>query len=881
MISSFPSYDEELLNSAYANISLIADKAWCFDKEDPFQKFNRSLWIQNCKLIAKYKENGTYRRKRVRDVIPRSHLATYGNYEYNEELEGMYNPDDNTGPRSLPNFCWTEVTEPWMLPEVEKHFAWLTSSGSRSSREFSATRIPQADDASKVGYGFKTHWEDHFQSQRVQRLSPTGKRIRMNYESNKEGNFVESDPAEKSANYYEHRRYTIENSMEMQLHIRVTSEAVRNLWKIGTNVQQQYAQQRMRLQCYQIQQPREQSCQSKERQQQFYYTFQYRPLILRTEYQTARTKTYATSKHLPPVLSPEVPEFFPKVPMTRFGTVKEQNTNRVQYFPSLNERSYQNELFPYNRAHDTAGTIYQVRGNVLFSSYLPSYLEVVKLLSIPLVPVTDTTFLRTPQQWYQRIPPPTQMHISSSSSTPMCTSVQPLRAATITHHPLQSHCYYTRKPRIIPLINLKFFKISKRQNERFRRQSTAAKGLKLSLTWLKTKKTLRGTKSESEVLQWLDSSCSSKTKEFAAANSLVSELRSFEGKNDRKASSSRRERNTSKKQEVQGSTSKTSNERDKNDSRNRRRLYRDVLTNASANQAAILENVFEKRYDELEQQAMEQYRTSEESLALKYQELERQAMEQYKCCGGNVQEDVTVARTSADDKQNSEDSGKLSKDTNCFDGQNCSGFGKCSPVTTEEEKEDKDCFTENRGNFVQESKNESSISGRCLTDKRSRSSVLSKSLTTLSRKISYGSKNTAKGASGDKMDKNVSVRASSKRRLILVSPFEKESEAKLTRSTDLEEFYCITQANKNIFGYYNNSKVGQIGGGDENITIIQSPRTEGTNNSNIFIEKYCSSELQIVLLSTSLAVRILDHLTVWTFRKINEEGMNLEKKRQQ
>ncbi|CAK9799786.1 hypothetical protein ANTPLA_LOCUS2105 [Anthophora plagiata] len=138
MISSFPSYDEDLLNSAYANISLIADKAWCFDKEDPFQKLNQSLWIQNCKLIAKYKENGAYRTKRVRDVIPNSHLATYDNYEYNEELESMYKPDDNSTPVSLPNFCWTEVTEPWMLPEVEKHFTWLTSSSSRSSRELLA-----------------------------------------------------------------------------------------------------------------------------------------------------------------------------------------------------------------------------------------------------------------------------------------------------------------------------------------------------------------------------------------------------------------------------------------------------------------------------------------------------------------------------------------------------------------------------------------------------------------------------------------------------------------------------------------------------------------------------------------------------------------------
>lgn len=148
--------------------------------------------------------------------------------------------------------------------------------------------------------------------------------------------------------------------MEMQLHIRVTSDAVRNLWKVGSNVQQQFLQQKMRLQCYRLQQPREQNCQNKERQQQFYYTVQYRPLILRTEYQAARTETYGIRKHLPPVLSPEVPEFFPKVPVTRFNSNKEQNVNRVQYFPSLNERSYQNELFPYNRTYENTGAIYQV-----------------------------------------------------------------------------------------------------------------------------------------------------------------------------------------------------------------------------------------------------------------------------------------------------------------------------------------------------------------------------------------------------------------------------------------------------------------------------------------------------------------------------------------
>lgn len=151
--------------------------------------------------------------------------------------------------------------------------------------------------------------------------------------------------------------------MEMQLHVRVTSDAVRNLWKTGgSNARQQLLQQMMRLQCCgKLQQPCEQNCQGKERQQQqFYYAVQYRPVILRTEYQAARTGAYGVRKHLPPALSPEVPEFFPKVPVMRCNSNKEQNASRVQYFPSLNERSYQNELFPYNSTYENTGAIYQV-----------------------------------------------------------------------------------------------------------------------------------------------------------------------------------------------------------------------------------------------------------------------------------------------------------------------------------------------------------------------------------------------------------------------------------------------------------------------------------------------------------------------------------------
>ncbi|XP_054010115.1 uncharacterized protein LOC128893289 [Hylaeus anthracinus] len=364
MISSFPSYDEELLNSAYANISLIADKAWTFDAGNPFRKLNRSLWIQNCKLTAKYKENGSYRPRRVRDVIPDSRLATYDDYEYNEEHEGPYRQHDNATSVPQPNFCWTEVTEPWMLPEVEERFAWLIAGGARANREFSAVRLPDPEDLSNTGHGFEMRWEDSAQSQRNTRMSsPMRKSHESRTESRltKETNLIEPDPDQKFV-CYGHRRYTIENPMEMQLHVRVTSEAVRNLWKSGTS-QQQFPQQRMSSHQTATNQ-REQSWQSKDRQQQFYYTLQYRPLILRTEYQAARTETYGIPrKHLSPVLSPEVPEFFPKVPLTRFTGNKEQTNNRMRYFPSLNERSYQNELFPYNRTHENAGALYQVISN--------------------------------------------------------------------------------------------------------------------------------------------------------------------------------------------------------------------------------------------------------------------------------------------------------------------------------------------------------------------------------------------------------------------------------------------------------------------------------------------------------------------------------------
>lgn len=56
----------------------------------------------------------------------------------------------------------------------------------------SVTRMPEPDDVSKVGCGFKSHWEDYTRSQRA----PMGKKARTNHhEPSKEANLIGNTPA--------------------------------------------------------------------------------------------------------------------------------------------------------------------------------------------------------------------------------------------------------------------------------------------------------------------------------------------------------------------------------------------------------------------------------------------------------------------------------------------------------------------------------------------------------------------------------------------------------------------------------------------------------------------------------------------------------------
>lgn len=62
-------------------------------------------------------------------------------------------------------------------------------------------------------------------------------------------------------------------------------------------------------------------------------------------------------------------------------------------------------------------------------------------------------------------------------------------------------------------------------------------------------------------------------------------------------------------------------------------------------------------------------------------------MEQYKCCEGSVQEEAGVSRALMDDKDTCESFKQNFREENCYDGEKCSGFGRCSPMNTDEKKE--------------------------------------------------------------------------------------------------------------------------------------------------------------------------------------------------
>lgn len=123
----------EEIDRAYENIGLLASDVWNFDRDETYQRANLNLWIRLNELEQKLAEEKPVEDRptsnhTVRDSIPFSRLASYGNYAYNEERENLYFDDDDPA-HFVPNLFLKNRAnlEIWMLPEVEEEFRRITN----------------------------------------------------------------------------------------------------------------------------------------------------------------------------------------------------------------------------------------------------------------------------------------------------------------------------------------------------------------------------------------------------------------------------------------------------------------------------------------------------------------------------------------------------------------------------------------------------------------------------------------------------------------------------------------------------------------------------------------------------------------------------------
>ncbi|XP_066143201.1 uncharacterized protein [Euwallacea fornicatus] len=103
---------------AFQTVAHSADPTWTSEL-CPFQKASMNLYLAAMRY-SKYQDvNWTHLMPRtVRDSIPNSRLARYGNYEYNDARELSYTPMVMRCQGLYQTFDKNETEEPWMLEEI-------------------------------------------------------------------------------------------------------------------------------------------------------------------------------------------------------------------------------------------------------------------------------------------------------------------------------------------------------------------------------------------------------------------------------------------------------------------------------------------------------------------------------------------------------------------------------------------------------------------------------------------------------------------------------------------------------------------------------------------------------------------------------------------
>ncbi|XP_050311685.1 uncharacterized protein LOC126747219 [Anthonomus grandis grandis] len=114
--------DVDQQKEALKTVAHSADAAWSSDLS-LYQKANMNLHMRARRLRTRMTTWAHLSPRTVRDSIPQSRLARYSNYEYDKARELSYAPMVMKVERLNGQFSPQDVTEPWMLPEIDDLYA--------------------------------------------------------------------------------------------------------------------------------------------------------------------------------------------------------------------------------------------------------------------------------------------------------------------------------------------------------------------------------------------------------------------------------------------------------------------------------------------------------------------------------------------------------------------------------------------------------------------------------------------------------------------------------------------------------------------------------------------------------------------------------------
>ncbi|XP_046679461.1 uncharacterized protein LOC124366897 isoform X2 [Homalodisca vitripennis] len=238
----------EELDRAYSNVGLLASDVWNFQEvDDGYKKANLNLWIRFNETEKRLVEDDcddvlssvTDEVRTVRDILPYSRLASYNDYPYSEERERMYN--ENYEPAEYLECSFNpeqEYLEAWMLPEVEEKFKWLTKVSTSRWNSTSPRHHMSLTPACSIMATCPLQWlsQTAWPAQLLSRYPDLPRTLQDSrslsfYWQDVLGTCDISEVEEKLEEF-PCPRYLIETNADLELHTRIDTEAIRNLWTL-------------------------------------------------------------------------------------------------------------------------------------------------------------------------------------------------------------------------------------------------------------------------------------------------------------------------------------------------------------------------------------------------------------------------------------------------------------------------------------------------------------------------------------------------------------------------------------------------------------------------------------------------------------------------